>query len=96
MGRKYLDRQVYQTLRSETYHSILRIMGKLPLEAKFRRKELVKEMSDSERRNFDNFRRRMEELGVLAKEEVRGEYRFSNELFRLYVMIESLIAEESG
>jgi len=94
VGRKYLDRQVYQTLRSETYHSILRKMGKLPLEAKFRRKELVKEMSDSERRNFDNFRRRMEELGVLAKEEVRGEYRFSNELFRLYVMIEALIAEE--
>jgi AAA+ ATPase superfamily predicted ATPase len=92
--RKYLDRQVYQTLRSETYHSILRTMGKLPLEAKFRRKELVKEMSDSECRNFDNFRRRMEELGVLAKEEVRGEYRFSNELFRLYVMIEALIAEE--
>ncbi|MEA1906541.1 MAG: ATP-binding protein [Euryarchaeota archaeon] len=96
VGRKYLDRQVYQTLRSETYHSILRRMGKLPLEAKFQRKELVREMSDSERRNFDNFRRRMEELGVLAKEEVRGEYRFSNELFRLYVMIESLIAEESG
>ena len=94
VGRKYLDRQVYQALRSETYHSILRIMGKLPLEAKFRRKELVKEMSDSECRNFDNFRRRMEELGVLAKEEVRGEYRFSNELFRLYVMIEALIAEE--
>jgi len=94
VGRKYLDRQVYQTLRSETYHSILRRMGKLPLEAKFRRKELVKEMNDSERRNFDNFRRRMEELGVLAMEEVRGEYRFSNELFRLYVMIEALIAEE--
>lgn len=94
VGRKYLDRQVYQTLRSETYHSILRRMGKLPLEAKFRRKELVKEMNDSERRNFDNFRQRMEKLGVLAKEEVRGEYRFSNELFRLYVMIESLMAEE--
>ena len=94
VGRKYLDRQVYQALRSETYHSILRIMGKLPLEAKFRRKELVKEMNDSERRNFDNFRRRMEELGVLAKEEVRGDYRFSNELFRLYVMIEALIAEK--
>ena len=69
-------------------------MGKLPFGSKFKRKELVKEMSDSERRNFDNFRRKMEELGVLAKEEVRGEYRFSNELFRLYVMIESLIAEE--
>ncbi|OEU49635.1 MAG: hypothetical protein BA861_06125 [Desulfobacterales bacterium S3730MH5] len=94
VGWKYLDRQVYRTLRSETYHSILRKMGKLPLEAKFRRKELVKEMSDSERRNFDNFRRRMEELGVLVKEEVRGECRFSNELFRLYVMIEALIAGE--
>jgi AAA+ ATPase superfamily predicted ATPase len=94
VGRKYLDQQVYQTLRSDTYRSILRRMGKMPFEAKFKRKELVKEMNDSERRNFDNFRQRMENLGVLTKGEVQGEYKFVNELFRLYVMIESLMAEE--
>lgn len=93
VGRKYLDQQVYQTLRSETYRSILRRMGKMPLEAEFKRKELVKEMNDSERRNFDNFRQRMEKLGVLTKGEVQGEYKFVNELFRLYVIIESLMAE---
>ncbi len=96
VGRKYLDRQVYQTLRSKTYRSILRKMGKFPLEAKFKRKELVKEMNDSERRNFDNFRQRMEKLGVLTKGEVRGEYKFTNELFRVYVKIEAFIAEGSG
>ena len=94
VGRKYLDHQVYQTLRSDTYRSILRKMGKMPFEAKFKRKELVKEMNDSERRNFDNFRKRMEILGVLTKGEVPGEYKFVNELFRLYVMIESFMAEE--
>ena len=94
VGRKYLDQQVYQTLRSKTYRSILRRMGKMPLEAKFKRKELVKEMNDSECRNFDNFRQRMENLGVLIKGEVPGEYKFTNELFRLYVMIESFIAEK--
>jgi len=65
-------------------------MGKMPLEAEFKRKELVKEMNDSERKNFDNFRQRMEKLGVLTKGEVQGEYKFVNELFRLYVRIESL------
>jgi len=93
VGRKYLDQQVYQTLLSETYRSILRKMGKMPLGAKFKRKELVKETNDSERRNFDNFRQRMEKLGVLTKGEIQGEYKLTNELFRLYVMIEALITE---
>jgi len=35
----------------------------------------------------------VEKLGVLTKGEVQGKYKFVNELFRLYVIIESLMAE---
>jgi hypothetical protein len=94
VGRKYLGPQVYQAIRSKAYLSILRRIGKMPLSMDIKRSELLQEVPDSEKTKLDNFLRKMRELGVLQPGEGRGEYRFSNQLYRLYVLLEALRAEQ--
>ncbi|MDZ7262706.1 MAG: hypothetical protein ONB05_11455, partial [candidate division KSB1 bacterium] len=94
VGRKYLAPQVYQALRSKAYHSILRKLGKLRLGTSFVHKELQEKLSSEEQKKFDNFLKRARELGVIVREEERGEYRFANQLYHLYVMSEALRAEK--
>jgi len=94
VGRKYLDPQVYRALRSETYRSILRRVGKLPLGTSFQRKDILEKVPDKERKTFDNFLRRIKRLGIISETEIRGEYRFVNQLYHLYVGLEALRAEK--
>ncbi|MCD6472985.1 ATP-binding protein [Candidatus Aerophobetes bacterium] len=94
VGRKYLDPQVYQVLKSKTYHSTLRKMGKLPIGESFQRKEILKEVSEKEQKAFDSFIRRIKRLGIIKGTEVRGEYRFVSQLYHLYVLIEAFRAEK--
>jgi len=94
VGRKYLDRQVYRRLRSETYRSILRRIGRLPLGTSFQRKEILEKIPEKERKTFDNFLQRIKRLGVIKETEIRGEYRFMNQLYHLYVELEALRAEK--
>lgn len=94
VGRKYLDPQVYRALRSETYRSILRRIGKLPLGASFQRKDVLEKVPDKERKIFDNFLRRIKSLGIISETEMRGEYRFVTQLYHLYVRLEALRAEK--
>ena len=89
VGRKYLDPQVYQEIKSPTYRSILRKLGKLPIGMNFVRSKLINEMTEKEKKNFDNFLRKGEKLGIITKGEQRGEYRFVNQLFHLYVLLEA-------
>lgn len=94
IGRKYLDVQVYRALRSETYRSILRRIGKMPLGTSFRRKEVLEKLPEKERKGFDNFLQRIKKFGIIEETEMRGEYRFINQLYHLYVMLEAFIAEK--
>lgn len=94
VGRKYLDPQVYSVIKSNTYRSILRKLGKLPLGMSFVRGGIIEKMSGSERKNFDNFLRRTEGLGIITKGEGRGEYGFVNQLFHLYVLLEAFKADK--
>lgn len=96
VGKKYLDPQVYQALRSETYRSILRRVGKLPLGESFYRKDILEEVPKREQKTFDNFLRRAKKLGIISETEVRGEYRFINMLYHLYVWFEAEEVEEKG
>lgn len=93
VGRKYLGPQVYQAIRSKAYLSILRRIGKMPLSMDIRRSELLKLVPEGERGKLDNFLRKMRDLGVLQQGDERGEYRFTNQLHRLYVLLEALWAE---
>ncbi len=94
VGMKYLDRQVYRALRSDTYRSILRKIGKVPLGATFQRKEVRAKIPEKERKGFDNFLTRMKKLGVICETEILGEYRFINELYHLSIRLEAFKAEK--
>jgi AAA+ ATPase superfamily predicted ATPase len=86
VGKKYIDPQISKVLRNKTYSSILwRVGKKLPLGATFKRQELLKEVPEKEQKNLDNFLRRIKKLGIVDDSEVRGEYRFVNPLYHLYI-----------
>lgn len=90
VGKKYIDPQISNVLRSSTYSSILwRIGKKMPLGANFRRQELLKEAPEKEKRNLDNFLRRIKKLGIIDDTETKGEYKFVNPLYHLYVWYEA-------
>ena len=90
IGRKLLEPQIFQAIRSERYRSILRKVASTGPRMQFQRAELVSHLTDAEKRVMDNFLRRMRELGALETDpEVRGGYRFPNVLHALYFTMEA-------
>ncbi len=92
IGRKYLQPQVSQALRSPRYRSILhKIAGDPTLNISFLRGEISKKLTAEEKKVLDNFLNRMKELGVITPDNTAGPggYRFTNQLHRLYFHIES-------
>lgn len=90
VGKKYLDRQVYRAIRSDRYRSILQKIVKPDLTMRFVRKEIANRLTEDEKRVLDNFLARMKDLGVVRSGEHAGEYVFANNLFRLYMALESV------
>ena len=89
IGWKLVQPQVFRAIRSERYHSILRIMSGAP-RMHFRRSELMKRLAGDERKVIDNFLQRMKRLGALETDpETKGGYRFPNLLHTLYFRMES-------
>ena len=92
VGQKYLDPKVYNAIRSDRYRSILRKLTKLPLFSRnFKKKDVEARLSAEEKKVFHNFLRRMRELGVIEVdiERGRGAYRFVNEIYPIYIWMES-------
>jgi len=91
VGQKYLDPKVYRAIRSPRYRSILRKFGKLPLSRNFKKKDVEKLLNEKEKRVFHNFLRRIKDLGVIEPdiEGGRGAYRFVNEIYPIYIWMES-------
>jgi AAA+ ATPase superfamily predicted ATPase len=87
VGEKYLDPKVYRAIRSERYISILRKLGGVPL--LFKKKDIESRLTDDEKKVFHNFLRKMRELGVIEKEREIGSYRFVNEIYPIYISMES-------
>jgi energy-coupling factor transporter ATP-binding protein EcfA2 len=87
VGRKYIGTQVGSVFRNEIYSSILLRLGwKLPIGVTFKRQELLKESSSAgEQKNLDNFLGKVKDLGIMRDAETRGEYRFVNPLYHLYI-----------
>ncbi len=91
VGRKYVDQQVYRVLRSKDYQSILAKIGKLsPYATSFTKTEVLAGLTESEKRKFDNFIRRLRALKVLRLGDARGEYAFNVRMVRLYLWLRSL------
>jgi len=91
IGRKYLDPKVYRAIRSERYRSILRKLGKAPISRNFKRREIEEKLNESEKRVFNNFLRKMRNLGIIISniEKGRGNYSFVNEIYPIYIWMES-------
>lgn len=93
IGRKFLQPQISQALRSPRYRSILhKIAGDSSLNISFQRGDVGKRLTAEEKKVLDNFLNRMKELGALVPDSTEGPggYRFINQLYRLYFHIESL------
>lgn len=97
VGRKHLEPQVFQAIRSAMYRAILRKLARRPFEYQFQRADALARLSGDERRVLDNFLRRMTQLGVIVREQERGPgaYRFENMLHCLYFWLEAERAKES-
>ncbi len=89
-GKKYIDPQISQVLKNKTYTSILRKISEMPpgFGATFDRQQVLQEIPEQEQKNLDNFLQRSRKLGIIETSEVRGEYKFVNPLYHLYVWSE--------
>jgi hypothetical protein len=90
IGKKFVDQQVYDALRSKDYHSILSKLGKEEFDLSFQKSSIEKGLSEKEKSKFNNFLQRMKTLKVLKSGEERGEYIFNSRLVRFYIFLKSL------
>ena len=90
VGRKYLEPRVLRALRSPRYQSIVRKLGE-SIEPTFTRRQIRARLTTEEGNVFDNLRARLQDLGVIEQdiEQGRGAYRFTNQLYPVYLYMES-------
>ena len=86
VGRKYLSPQINRALKGQSYRYFLKTISKSELGEKFQRQDILSNISKSKQKNVDTFLRRMKELGVIKDTTVRGEYKFVNLLYYLYII----------
>ncbi len=95
IGRKFLEPQIFQAIRSPRYRSILRKLADRSLNPLLQRAEIRKKLTVEENRVLDNFLNRMKQLGAIVPENEAGvgSYRFANQLYQLYFQLESARAK---
>jgi AAA+ ATPase superfamily predicted ATPase len=98
IGRKYLEPQIFNAIRSTRYRSILRKMVDNPFAFTFQRGEIRKKLTSEEAKVLDNFLNRMKDLGAILAdaESGPGSYRFANQLHQLYFWLESERAKKES
>lgn len=93
IGRKYLDPRVYRAIRSPRYISILRKLGEQqPIRRVFTKRDLEAALTSDEKKVLHNFLQKMRALQVIEQdpEAGRGCYRFTNEMYPVYIYMESM------
>lgn len=97
VGRKHLEPQVFQAIRSARYRAILRKVATQPFEIRFRRSDLSARLTAEERRVLDNFLTRMKRLDVIRRDPDGGPgaYRFGNHLHYVYFWLEAARAKDT-
>jgi hypothetical protein len=91
VGRKHLQPQVFEAIRSEKYRRTLTRLAGGPLAFAFERKTVLASLPPDERKVFDNFLQRVGKLGVVTRDGDRGPgaYRFTNLLHYLYFRMQA-------
>lgn len=92
VGRKYLDPKVYRAICSQRYRSILRKLAEFPISRNFSKRDVEARLNENEKRVFNNFLRKLRDLGIIESdiERGRGAYRFVNEIYPVYILMESI------
>ncbi len=98
VGRKYIQPRVFQAIQSRRYREVLRKVAKATEDFEFSRGSVLAGLREGEKKVFDNFLRRMRELGVIVRVPERGKgiYRFVNRLHYAYFLIEAETADEKS
>ncbi|RKY11662.1 MAG: hypothetical protein DRP65_03585 [Planctomycetota bacterium] len=85
VGKKYIDPKISKVLRNKTYASILSKVDTVLWGETFERQEIMKQLPEKEQDSLDNFLRRARGLGIIELSGSRGEYKFANPLYHLYM-----------
>lgn len=98
VGRKHLEPQVFDAIRSARYRSILRKLAGKHLALSFNRGDLKKLLTEDEAKVLNNFLTRMKELGVIQPEADSGpgHFGFRNRLHHLYLSLEAARAQREA
>lgn len=91
IGRKYMHPSVYNAIRSDRYQTIIRKLAVDSIQPSFTRQEVASSLTPEELGVFDNFLRRLRKLGVVELDPTggRGTYRYTNQIFPIYMYAES-------
>lgn len=89
VGKKYVDQQVYNTLKSADYRSILRKIAASGISMEFRRGDVAKGLTPAEARKLNNFLQKMKRLDVIRPGDVKGEWVFNVRMVRLYIWLQA-------
>ena len=91
VGKKYVDQQVYNALRSRDYRAILDKIGELdPYPLSFKKSEVASKLTEKQKQKLDNFLQRMKRLNVISAGDGRGEYKFNVRMVRMYIWLQTL------
>jgi hypothetical protein len=88
VGKKYVDQQVIRALRSKIYLSILDKISKIePSDLGFDLKSIQSGLTEQEKKNVQNFLRKMRALNIVVPGTAKGEYAFTSRMVRLYIWL---------
>ncbi|MDR0912533.1 MAG: ATP-binding protein [Methanobrevibacter sp.] len=98
IGDKYLKPVVNSNIRSSKYKSIFKKIGNhtvFPDDKGFTKKDLEEILNSEETKVFNDFLRRAKELGIieLVSSKKAGTYKFVNNLYPVYFMIQDLASQ---
>ncbi|MDD2772492.1 MAG: ATP-binding protein [Elusimicrobiales bacterium] len=82
IGKKFIEAQVLDALKSQDYHSILSKISQ-GWAMQFRTRDITQKLLETEKKKFNNFLQRMKELQVLSGEG-GGTYTFTSRLKMVY------------
>lgn len=91
IGKKYVDQQVYDAIRSKDYHSILNKIVRITsmYVMTFSKERVFSVLTEPEKQKYSNFLKKMRELNVIRKGDVQGEYIFNIRMVLLYIRMQS-------
>lgn len=88
VGRRYVEQQIYEVLRSDDYRSILaKVAEQARDDLSFKKAEVRALLAEGEAGKLDNFLQKMKRLNVLRAGRLPGDYIFNSRMVCLYLRL---------